>query len=158
MVESKSKSVKFGDKFGLPKDRYFLRAGIKNFDIVKIEMSETKKSYETTKTNDEGKKEVKVQRIPIAYIDIQAYDEQEEPIHYEPTGELDAQKRPIVEPVNGAGITKFYTSSGVIVETCKDILKAYGKTDGTLSQYVRIDEVKEKTSDSGGKNPYIFFS
>lgn len=151
------KSVKFSDKFGLPKDRYFLKAGLKNFDIVKIEMSETKKAYETTKTNEQGQKELKLQRIPIAYIDVQVFDEDEKPIHYVPTGELDTEKRPILESVDGAGITKFYSSSGVIVAACQDILAAYGTKEGNLKEAVRIDEVKEKTSESG-KNPYIFFS
>jgi hypothetical protein len=156
-MATKPKSVSFADKFGLPKDRYFLRSGVSNFDIVKIVMSETKRPYEVTKTNEDGKKEVKMQKIPIVYLDVQAYDESENPVHYEPTGEVDKEKRAIVAPVDGVGITKFYTSSGVIVETSQDILKAYGTPEGNLKEFVRIAEVKEKTSEAG-KNPYIFFT
>lgn len=117
--------VNFADKFGLPKDRVKLEAGLTDFDIVKIEITQSKKKYDVREELPDGSTKITRKLIDIAYFDTAA-------------GE------------------KYYSPNAPIVSACKDILKAYGKVDGTLKEVVHINEVKEGIGE--GKNPYIFFA
>lgn len=120
--------VNFGDKFGLPKDRFKLEKGLSNFDIVKIEIIKSKKLYDVREETEAGTKVTK-KLIDIAYIDC----------------EIDGE------------IKKFYAPNAPIVDACKDILKEYGKKDGSLTEPVRIQEVKEEKAE-GSKNAYLYFT
>ena len=135
------KVVKFGDKFGLEKDRFKLVKDIFDFDIVAILIHKSKVLYDTTITHEDGTKEVKKQKIDIASIDAVYYED----------------GKPLKE------IAKFYSSSMPIVESCKEIIAEYGSGDekGTLKENVHIDMVMQKTSKDAkkdSKNPYIYFT
>lgn len=64
--ESKKTSVSYGKKFGLDPNRKKLAAGLENFDIVKIVLTESKKKYQHT--GEDG--ELTKGKISIAQIDI----------------------------------------------------------------------------------------
>ena len=135
------KVVKYGDKFGLEKDRLKLISGIFDFDIVRIEIHKSKVSYDVTVLHDDGTKEIKKQKIDVASFDALYYED----------------GKPAKE------ITKFYSSSMPIVESCKEMLLAYdsGDTKGTLKEYVHIDMVMQKSSKDAkkdSKNPYLYFT
>jgi hypothetical protein len=135
------KVVKFGDKFGLEKDRLKLVKDIFDFDIVRIEIHKSKVLYDTTIEKEDGSKEVKKQRIDVASFDVLYYDD----------------GKPSKE------ISKFYSTSSPIVENCKEMLLAYDSGDGkgTLKEYVHIDIVMQKASKDAkknSKNPYLYFT
>lgn len=59
-------AVKYNDEFGLESDRKKLAAGVGNFEITHIVMSESKKDYETR--DSEGK--ITMKKIPIVHFDV----------------------------------------------------------------------------------------
>jgi len=126
-------TVNYTDKFGLPADRFKLAAGSADFDIIKIEIVKSKKRYEQKEDTEQGTK-VKRDLIDIAYIDVLLFED----------------GKPSKE------VTKYYAPNAPIVAACKDILKEYGKPDGTLREAVHINEVKTGKGDS--KNEYLFFT
>jgi hypothetical protein len=128
-------SVKFSDKFGLPKDRLKLDAGFRNFEIFKIEIIKSKKLYDVREETEAGTK-ISKKLIDIAYIDAYECDDNGKP-----------QKDKII---------KYYAPNAPIVAACKDILTAFGKKDGMLTETVYIGEVA--TKDSEGKNAYLYFN
>jgi hypothetical protein len=128
-------SVKFSDKFGLPKDRLKLDVGFGNFEIFKIEIIKSKKLYDVREETEAGTKITK-RLIDIAYIDA-----------FECDNNGKAQKDKIV---------KYYAPNAPIVAACKDILAAFGKKDGTLTEGVYIGEVASKEGE--GKNAYLYFN
>lgn len=58
--------VKYSDEFGLESDRKKLAAGVGNFEITHIIMSESKKDYEVR--DNEGK--ITLKKIPIVHFDV----------------------------------------------------------------------------------------
>jgi hypothetical protein len=58
--------IKFSNEFGLEADRKKLAAGVGNFEITHIVMSESKKLYEVKA--DDGK--TSMQKIPIVHFDV----------------------------------------------------------------------------------------
>ena len=58
--------IKFSDEFGLEADRKKLAAGVGNFEITHIVMSESKKLYEVK--DADGK--TSMQKIPIVHFDV----------------------------------------------------------------------------------------
>jgi hypothetical protein len=126
-------SIKFSERFGLPKDRQKLTADWSDFDIVKVEIVQSKKMYDV-RTETESGTVVKKKKIDIAYIDVHLYED----------------GKPSKE------ITKFYAPNAPIAAACKDILESYGKPDGTLKEPIYIAEVKEEKGEN--KNSYLFFT
>jgi hypothetical protein len=122
--------VNFSEKFGLPKDRVKLETGLADFDIVKIEIIQSKKKYDQRVEGIDGNTTIIKRPINIAYIDLIFEGDKE--------------------------TKKVYSPNAAIVASCLDMLKAYGKADGTLKEPVRIEEVKEGIGES--KNPYLFFT
>jgi hypothetical protein len=142
--------VKFGDKFGLPKDRKKLEGGITNISIFKIQIVKSKKLYDVTEENPEtGKIEVKKKLIEIAYFDAHPY-------------EMNGEK----VAIDKKETLKYYSPNGAIVEACKDFVQAFGAplngeiTTGLeypLSQSVEIEKVGSKSGEKS-KNPYLYFT
>lgn len=135
------KVVKFGDKFGLEKDRFKLEKDVFDFDIVRIEIHKSKVLYDTTIVKEDGTKEIKKQKIDVVFFDVLYYED----------------GKPVKE------IAKFYSTSGPIVESCKEMLTEYDSGDGkgTLAEHVHIDMVKQKASKDAkkdSKNPYLYFT
>jgi len=122
--------VNYAEKFGLPKDRIKMEVGLADFDIIKIEIVQSKKKYDQKIEGIDGSISVIKRPINIAYIDLIFEGDKE--------------------------IKKVYSPNTPIVASCQDMLKAYGKPDGTLKESVHIEEVKEGIGDS--KNPYLFFT
>lgn len=126
--------VNFADKFGLPKDRVKLEAGLTNFDIVKIEMIKSKKAYDVREETEAGTK-ISKKKIDIAYLDVHLFDDNDKP---------------------SKEISKYYSPNAPVVASCKEILETFGKPDGSLREPVHINEVKEGMGEN--KNPYLFFT
>lgn len=126
-------TIEFKEKFGLPTDRMKLVAGIYDFDIVKVEIVKSKKKYEKKEETETGTKLTKG-LIDIAYMDV----------FYIENGKREKE------------VTKFYAPNNAIVESCKEILMAYGNKDGSLKEAVHIAEVKAKAGES--KNEYLYFT
>lgn len=72
-------AIKFSEKFGLEADRKKLSAGIGNFDIVRIEIKESKKDYKTQ--DGEGK-------IKIAHFDVVMKADGSTAKYYSPNGPI----------------------------------------------------------------------
>jgi hypothetical protein len=71
--------VKFGEKFGLESDRVKLAAGIGKFEVVRIEIKESKKEYDTK----DGAKKIK-----IAHIDVVMKSDGSTKKYYSPNGPI----------------------------------------------------------------------
>jgi hypothetical protein len=141
-VVSQKRTLKFGDKFGLDKDRKKLGArdvpalgtkpeivsAGKNFSITRIVMTESKKKYDNAQEDGE----IARTRIPIAQMDI-----------------LKEDGTPV----------KVYSPNSAIVEACQNILadSDFGADkEGFLQTPAEIAEVIEGV---GEKNHnYIAFS
>lgn len=122
--------VNYADEFGLPKDRMKLTAIDNSFNIKKISIVQSKKKYKTTEEGIDGNLKVIQKPIDIAYLDVLFEGEDE--------------------------IKKYYSPNSAIVIACKDILKKYGRADGSLKEDIYINEVKEGISEA--KNIYLFFT
>lgn len=72
-------AIKFSEKFGLESDREKLMAGIGKFDIIRIEIKESKKEYDTK----DG-----AQKISIAHIDVQMKVDGSIKKYYSPNGPI----------------------------------------------------------------------
>jgi hypothetical protein len=122
--------VNYADKYGLPKDRIKLEAGLEDFDITKIQIVQSKKKYTQNEEGIDGNIKIVKKVIDIAYIDVLF------------EGDKEAKK--------------FYSPNSAIVSACKNMLKDFGKPDGSLKEPMRIDAVKEGASESG--KTYLFFA
>jgi len=124
------KSIKFSDKFGLDKDRKKLEAGLKNFEITKIVITDSKKRYDHV---DRETDEITRGKIPIAQFDC------------------------ILE---SGETGKFYSPNSAIVEACENILNdadfAVDKATGILSVPALINEVISGKGEKGRN--YIAFA
>jgi hypothetical protein len=129
--------AKFGEAFGLPKDRFKLTTGLKDFWIFRIEITKSKKLYDVKETQPDGSVKILKKLIDIAYMDTYP----------------DIDGKP-----NKEEVIKYFAPNAPIVSGCKDMLAAYGKhtKDGTLSEPVFIEEVKGKIGE--GQNEYLFFT
>ena len=122
--------VNYADKYGLPTDRTKLAAGLEDFNIVKITMVDSKKKYDTREEGIDGNTKIVKKVISIAYLDVLIGKDKE--------------------------VTKFYSPNAAIVSACKNMIKDFGKPDGTMKEAIHIDEVKEGMSEAG--KPYLFFA
>lgn len=124
------RTIKFSDKFGLDKERKKLTAGLKNFSILKIIITESKKRYDHINKDTD---ELTRGKIGIAQFDALLED--------------------------GKTIGKFYSPNSAIVEACENILADadFGADkEGNLTTPAEISEVIEGIGEKGRK--YIAFS
>lgn len=83
-------AVKFSQKFGLESDRVKLTAGIKNFDIVRVEIKESKKDYKTADGDA---------KIKIAHIDAVDKDSGKKLKFYSPNGPIVQSCKDMLESI-----------------------------------------------------------
>ncbi len=118
----KGKSIKFSEKFGLDKDRKKLEAGLKNFSITRIIITDSKKRYDHI---DKETDEITRGKIPIAQFDC------------------------LLEDGTPA---KFYSPNSAIVEACENIIADpdFGvDKEGYLSTVAEIGEVISGKGEKG---------
>jgi len=108
-------AVKFSDEFGLESDRKKLMAGIGNFEITHIVMSQSKKLYEVKSADG---KSTEMKTIPIVHFDVKQKD---------------------------GVVAKYYSPNAPIIQACQDMLDRYGgkDKDGKLKEFVFIEAVVE---------------
>jgi len=124
----KTNTVSYAKKFGLDPERAKLDAGLKNFDILKIVVGESKKKYDH---EDSETGEIVHGKIDIVSLDLLLED---------------------------GTIKKVYAPNAPIVEACQNILKDpdfEAKPDGTLGVPCHIDEVIQGKGDKN--RGYIAF-
>jgi hypothetical protein len=123
------KTIKYGDKFGLDKERKKLEAGLKNFSITRIVMTESKKRYDHVDSETE---ETVRGKIGIAQFDCTLED---------------------------GSFAKFYSPNSAIVEACENILADVdfgANKEGYLSTPAEIGEVISGKGEKGRN--YIAFA
>ena len=135
-TEQKKKVVKFGEKYGLDKDRKKIGAVDnaerntknpgENFQIFRIIVTQSRKRYETVNDNDELVKG----KIDIVQFDVTHEDGSE---------------------------GKYYSPNAPIVEACKTILADIGADEeGFLKEPVEVSKVIEGKGDKN--RSYIAFA